>query len=85
MKWYVYIVRCRDNALYTGITTNLERRINEHNLGIGAKSLRGKLPVELVYHETYGSQKEASKRETAIKNWKREHKLKLIKKDGFTL
>ena len=81
MKWFLYIVKCRDDSLYTGITTDITRRIKEHNLGIGAKSLRGKLPVELVYSEIYNSQNEARKREEAIKSWKREYKLKLIKGD----
>jgi putative endonuclease len=85
MKWFLYIVKGKDDSLYTGITTDLTRRVNEHNLGIGAKSLRGKLPVELVYSEEYDSQHEARKREVAIKSWKREYKLKLIlnkKKDN---
>ena len=80
MKWFLYIVKCRDESLYTGITTNLARRVCEHNLGKGAKSLRGKLPVALVYSEMYNSQEEARKREEAIKSWKREYKLKLILK-----
>ncbi|MDP3998099.1 MAG: GIY-YIG nuclease family protein [bacterium] len=78
MRWFLYIVRCRDSTLYTGITTNLARRVREHNLRIGAKSIRGKLPVELVYNEVYNSQNEVRKREVAIKSWKREDKLKLI-------
>ena len=78
MKWFLYITRCKDDSLYTGITTDIKRRVSEHNLGIGAKSLRGKLPVELVYSEGYNSQGEARKREEAIKSWKREYKLKLI-------
>ena len=80
MNWYVYIVNCKDNSLYTGITTNLERRIIEHNNDDlkGAKSLRGKRPVKLVYKEKFSTQVEAAKRESAIKNWKRKYKLKLI-------
>lgn len=78
MKWFLYIVKSRDDSLYTGITTDLKRRVQEHNLGRGAKSLRGKLPVELVYFEEYDAQNEARKREEAIKGWKREYKLKLI-------
>ena len=78
MRWFLYIVECIDGSLYTGITTNPTRRIREHNLGIGAKSLKGKLPVKLVYSEVYRSQNEARKREEAIKSWKREYKLKLI-------
>ena len=90
MNWYVYIVKCKDDSLYTGITTNLERRLLQHNTDNlkGAKSLRGKRPVQLVYKEEYQTQTEARKREVAIKNWKRKYKLKLINKSkvsGFTL
>ena len=77
-KWYIYILKCKDNSLYTGITTNIGRRLNEHNAGKGAKSLKNKLPVKLVYKEEYNSQNEARKREIAIKSWKRKYKLKLI-------
>jgi len=80
MNWFIYIVKCRDNSLYTGITTDLNRRVAQHNNGEGAKSLRGKRPVKLVYYERFKSQKDAAKREKAIKNWKRENKLKLINK-----
>jgi putative endonuclease len=79
-KWYLYIIKAKDESLYTGITTNITRRVEEHNSGTGAKCLRGKLPVELVYNEIYNSSSEARKREEAIKNWKRENKLKLINK-----
>lgn len=80
MKWYVYIVECSDGSLYTGITTNIKRRITEHNNDNikGAKSLRPKRPVTLKYFEEYNNQINAAKRERAIKNWKRENKIKLI-------
>lgn len=85
MSWYVYIVRCADEALYTGITTDLERRIVEHNSDnkLGAKSLRHRRPVVLVYHEAVGNQAEAAKRERSIKRWTRKYKLKLI--ENFVL
>ncbi len=89
MKWNVYIVKCKDESLYTGITTNLKRRIIEHNNDDvkGSKSLRGKRPVKLVYYENFETQIEAAKRESAIKNWKRKYKLLLISRNntGFTL
>jgi putative endonuclease len=88
MKWYLYIIKCRDDSLYTGITTDIKRRIEEHNFDDKkrAKSIRGKLPVKLVYCEKFENQNNARKRESAIKNWKREYKLKLINsKSGFTL
>ena len=81
MSWHVYIVKCSDSSLYTGITTNVTRRVIEHNNSkLGAKSLKGKRPVTLVYTESYSTQSEARKREAAIKQWKRENKLKLIEK-----
>ena len=87
-KWCVYIVECSDKSLYTGITNDIKRRLFEHNNDVlrGAKSLRGKKPVKLVYQEEYETQSEARKREAAIKNWKRKFKLQLIcrKISGFT-
>ena len=82
MNWYVYIAKCKDGSLYTGITTDIKRRIEEHNSNNikGAKSLRAKRPVGLVYSEEFKTQTEAAKRETAIKNWRRKYKLLLIKK-----
>jgi len=77
MMWYVYIVECRDNSLYTGISTNVFRRVSEHKSKIGAKSLRGKIPVKLVYFERAENQVRASKREREIKGWNKK-KLKLI-------
>jgi len=86
MKWYVYIVEGRDKTLYTGITTNVRRRLLEHNSDnrLGAKSLRPKRPVILKYFEEYPSQTDAAKREKEIKNWKRRYKLRLIDYSGFT-
>ncbi len=78
MKWYTYMVRCSDDSLYTGITNNLKRRVDLHNSKKGAKSLMGKLPVELVYNEIFRTQNDALKREYEIKNWDRNKKLELI-------
>jgi putative endonuclease len=80
MTWYCYILKCVDGSLYTGITTDLERRVKEHNNDNkkGAKYTRLKRPVVLKYFEEYNNQSEARIREAAIKNWKREYKLKLI-------
>ena len=77
-RWFLYIVECSDKSLYTGITTDLKRRVTEHNLGIGAKSVRGKLPVKLVYSEEFEKQTSVRKREAVIKTWTREYKIKLI-------
>jgi len=84
MQWYMYIVRCADGSLYTGITKDLERRVREHNSNniLGAKSLRNKRPVVLTYYELFATQSEAAKREKSVKSWTREYKLKLI--EGFT-
>lgn len=85
MNWFLYIVECRDKTLYTGITTDLKRRVTQHNSKKGAKSLKGKLPVKLVYNESFENQIEASKREREIKSWKRKYKLLLIEENtGFT-
>ena len=81
----MYIVKCADWSLYTGITKDLKRRVREHNFDnrLGAKSLRCKRPVSLVYYEAFENQIEAARRERSIKHWTREYKLKLI--EGFTL
>lgn len=76
---YVYILKCNDNSLYTGYTVNLESRIKEHNKGKASKYTRGRLPVQLVYHEESPSKSEALKREYAIKQLSRTEKLNLIK------
>jgi putative endonuclease len=80
MYWYTYLAQCGDGNLYTGITTNIKRREIEHNTNDkrGAKSLRGKRPVRMVYYERYNSQIEARRREIEIKSWKRQYKIKLI-------
>lgn len=77
-KQYVYIVKCNDGTLYTGWTNNLEKRIEAHNAGRGAKYTKNRRPVELVYNECYETKEEAMKREYAIKQMKRLEKLKLI-------
>ena len=75
---YTYIVRCRDNTLYTGWTNNLEKRIADHNAGKGAKYTKSRRPVELVYYENFETTEEDMKREYAIKHLTREDKLKLF-------
>jgi putative endonuclease len=77
--WFVYIVECADSSLYTGITLDVARRVKEHNsLGKGAKSVRYKRPVRLVYQEVYDMHRDAAKREYVIKQLKREAKVRLI-------
>ncbi len=78
--WFVYIVRCSDNSLYTGITTDFVRRIEEHNTQINkdTRYTRSRRPVKLVYLENTTCRSEASKREYQIKQLTRADKLKLI-------
>ena len=76
--WYVYILRCADGTLYTGMTDDLDRRIRQHNSGKGAKYTRGRGPVVLVYQEVCAAKGEALKRENAIKKMTRQQKLRLI-------
>ncbi|ADL11600.1 GIY-YIG nuclease family protein [Acetohalobium arabaticum] len=79
MGHYVYILRCADETLYTGYTTDLDRRVKEHNQGQGAKYTRGRKPVELVYSEEYRTRSSAQKREYEIKTYSRQKKLDLVK------
>ena len=76
--WYLYILRCKDDTLYTGITTDVEKRLEAHRSGRGAKYTRGRAPLELVYRETCGSHSDALKREHQIKALSREDKQKLV-------
>jgi putative endonuclease len=78
--YYVYIVKCADGTLYTGFTTNIERRLNEHNYSIkkAAKYTRSRRPVSLVHNEEYKTMSEALKREHAIKKLSRKRKIELI-------
>jgi len=80
MSYFVYMVRCADDTLYTGITTDLERRVAEHNGSLkGAKYTRARRPVILVYNEEYKTRSEASKREYFIKKKMcRQEKVSLI-------
>lgn len=75
--WSVYIVRCADGTLYTGISNDVERRVDLHNQGKGARYTRGRLPVTLVYLEMVGTRAEATRREAAIKRMSRATKLAL--------
>lgn len=76
---YVYLVECKDGSLYTGWTTNLEKRIKQHNLGKGAKYTKARYPVKLKYVEKLDTKEEAMKREYYLKQLSREQKLELIK------
>jgi len=79
LHYFLYILRCSDDTLYTGITTDIERRLKEHNLGTkGAKYTRSRRPVKLVYKEKLEDKSSALKREYEIKKMSRKKKLLLI-------
>ena len=78
-KNYTYILRCRDESLYTGWTNRLEERVAAHQSGRGAKYTRGRGPVELVYWEVFSTREAAMSREAAIKKLSRKDKLALIR------
>lgn len=78
--WYLYILQCGDGSLYTGITTDVEKRLEAHRSGKGAKYTRGRSPLELKYWEACGTHSDALKRELEIKHLSREEKLALIGK-----
>ncbi len=78
--YYLYILTCADRTLYTGITTDVEKRVDEHNRGlVGAKYTRSRLPVFLSYVKEVGDRAEALKEEYKMKQLSREQKLALIK------
>ena len=80
--YFVYIVQCADGSFYTGFTTDLEKRINVHNEGKGAKYTRARLPVQLQYAEEYNNQTDARQREYDIKQMSRREKEQLIMSKG---
>ena len=77
-RYFVYIVRCKDNTLYTGFTTDVPKRLHAHNAGKGAKYTRSRLPVTVVWREAQPNKGAALRREAAIKRLRREEKLALI-------
>ena len=81
-RWYIYILRCADGTLYTGMTDDVARRVQVHNSGKGAKYTRGRTPVEVVYSEECETYSDALKREYAIKQLTRQQKLQLIHNGG---
>ena len=78
MKWCVYILKCSDGSLYTGISNSLYERINTHNSGKGAKYTKSRLPVTLVYKENTNDKSRSLKREIEIKKLTRSRKIELI-------
>jgi len=79
--WYLYVVKCRDTTLYTGITTDLKRRLQEHNTSSkGSKYTRTRRPVTLVYQQAHRNRSEAQKAEYAFKRLTKQQKIEIIKK-----
>jgi len=83
MKWFLYILRCRDNSLYIGITNNILKRIHLHSIGKGSKYIRSKLPVKLLYHEEYPDKSTARLREIQLKKWTKGKKEQLVNGELF--
>jgi len=76
-RWFVYAVRCRDGSIYTGIATDVDRRVREHNAGTGGAYTRSKRPVQLMFKETYPDRSSALRREAEIKELSRAEKERL--------
>lgn len=76
---YTYILKCSDGSLYTGWTNDLNKRLEAHNKGMGAKYTKNRLPVDIVYYEEFQTKEEAMKREYQIKKLTRSKKIELIK------
>ena len=81
-EWHVYIVRCRNGSLYTGIATDVDRRLAEHEAGRGSKYLRGRGPLKLVFKRRVGQRGRALKIEREIKELSRQEKQELIQDTG---
>ena len=80
--WYVYVLRCADGSLYTGITNDLLRRLKQHNAGTASRYTRSRLPAVLVYQESQASRSHALKRELAIKALSRQQKESMVRAAG---
>lgn len=78
--WYLYLLRLSDDSLYTGITKDVEQRLEQHREGKGSKYVRSRLPCELVYTEKHEDKSSALKKEAKIKKWNKERKEYLVKK-----
>jgi predicted GIY-YIG superfamily endonuclease len=76
--WFVYLLRCADGTLYTGITRDVSRRCDQHNAGTASRYTRNRLPVELVYQETHAGRGSALRREAAIKALPRRQKESIL-------
>jgi|TARA_B110000027_G_C16090497_1_gene288173 putative endonuclease len=77
-SWFVYILLCSDNTLYTGITNNIDKRLEDHQRGVGAKYTKGRSPISLLFKERHPNRSSASKRESEIKSLTKKQKLTLL-------
>lgn len=82
---FIYIVECADRSLYVGSTRNLERRLEEHQFGVGAECTKRRLPVRLLYFEDFERMDEAYYREKQVRNWGRAKRLAVVKGELDTL
>jgi putative endonuclease len=83
--WHLYLVRCRDGSLYTGISTDVDRRFKAHQAETGAKYLKGRGPLELVYREKIGDKRLAHRVEHLVKRWAKSKKERLVLAGGGCL
>lgn len=81
MKFYVYILFCADGTYYTGWTTDVQKRVQTHNKGKGAKYTRGRLPVRLLWYDAFNTKSEAMKKEYALKQLSRGRKEAITRQD----
>jgi putative endonuclease len=77
--YYIYILRCEDKSLYTGITTDVERRFKEHRSGTGGRYTRSHKPEKIMYRENAATRSDALKREAEIKSWSHEKKMRFVR------
>lgn len=82
-NWFTYILICGDGSFYTGLSNDLDKRLKKHNSGQGSAYTRARLPVNLIYYETFTTHRQAAQREVAIKKLKRLEKEKLV--TGFKI
>lgn len=77
--WFIYILLCEDGSLYTGCSNNIEQRFSDHKNGKGGRYTRSHKPIKIIYQEKSPTHSEALKRESEIKSWNREKKIKILK------
>ena len=80
--WFIYIILCDDNSLYTGSTNDLSKRFEAHITGKGSKYTRSHKPQRIIHTETYNTKSDALKREAQIKNWSRQEKITILNLSG---